>query len=163
MCGMSIQFPTKSPNIVRIQSLSFAKKMYFTLTFVPSIVRTCKTSDCHACLHVAACHGSWRQDDWGESKSTCLDWPRLHAKDVQGCLCTALHSANAAYPTLSHTSHLPHKMGLVDHLEQLDNVIILRAGNQQPRDNQRCALKRSNQSDVIYYEEANWYTVVREI
>ena len=55
----------------------------------------------------------------------------------------------------AHTSHLPHKMGLVDHLEQLDNVIILRAGNQQPRDNQRCALKRSNQSDVIYYEEAN--------
>ena len=37
-----------------------------------------------------------------------------------------VHSASAAYPTLSHTSHLPHKMGLVDHLEQLDNVIILR-------------------------------------
>ena len=74
-------------------------------------------------------------------------------KDAFGC--TALHSASTAYPTLSHTSHLPHKMGLVDHLEQLDNVIILRAGNQQPRDNQRCALKRSNQSDVIYYEEAN--------
>ena len=75
----------------------------------------------------------------------------------------ALHSASAAYPTLSHTSHLPHKMGLVDHLEQLDNVIILRAGNQQPRDNERCALKRWNQSDVIHHEEANWYSVVREI
>ena len=105
MCGMSKQFPTKLSIIARIQSLSYAKKLFFfTLTFVISIVRTCKTSDCLACLHVAACHRSWRQGDWGESKKH-LPWLTTFA--CKRCTRMPLHCTAATFHSVSFSKPNP--------------------------------------------------------